>query len=224
MSSIEGWVAILGVLLGLVSASRPARAADWGDRKLVVEGVTGLGTPVGLFGVLGRVDPVPWVSIGGGVGKSLGGVQYAGLVLGRVPFTARGRTLPALTLGASYSVGGSFDFDPNPTCWIEDCRNEWVHSSYHLANAHWVGLELGGEVRFEKGLSLRGFGGLAKITNPGSAVCKNYDQESNEWTRGPCRVRLPDAGPNISLFPDISGPPGMPDVIWVLGAAAGYAF
>jgi len=223
--SIHRCLGVLGVLGVFVFVARPGQAADWTDRRFVIEGVTGFGTPVGLLGVLGRVDVIPWGSIGGGVGTSLSGVEYAGTLLGRIPFKTRGRTLGALTLGTSYSVGGSHDFDPNPSCWIEDCRSYWVHSRYHLANAHWVSLELGAEGRLDNGLSVRGFGGVAKLTNASSAACENYDRNRQEWFAGQCEVPLGDAGhSHDTLLPDLSGPSGMPDVIWVLGTAIGYAF
>lgn len=210
------------VLLSFPSAAR-ARSPSWADRRLVLEGMAGFGTPVGVIGAVARVEPIPWLSLGSGVGVSLGGAEYAGLLLGRLPINDGPKWLSALTLGGSYSVGGGYQYNPNPSCWVEDCRDRWVDSAYEITDAHWLGVELGSELRARNGLSLRGFVGLAKLTNPGSATCRNYDPESNDWPAGPCRVPLPDAASSRDFFPDISGPPGAPDVIWVLGAAVGYA-
>ncbi len=211
------------VTLSLACAAAAAGPPSWSDRQLVLESVTGFGTPVGLFGAIARVEPLPWLSAGGGAGVSIRGPQYSALLLGRLPLRAETNWLSALTLGASYSVGGSYAHDPNPTCWVEDCRDRWVDSVYALAHARWLGVELGAEFRARNGLSLRGFGGLAKLTNPGDATCKNFDRTRNAWLSGPCKVPLADAPSMQSIFPDISGPPGTPDLIWVLGLAVGYA-
>jgi hypothetical protein len=179
---------------------------------------------VGAIGAIARVEPFAWLSAGGGAGVSLGGAEFGGLLLGRIPLLADANWLSGLTLGASYSVGGSYSHDSNPTCWVEDCRERWVDSKYRLADAHWLGVELGAELRARNGLSLRGFAGLAKLTNPGGVTCKNYDREGNTWLSGPCKVPLSAAPSTQDVLPDISGPPGTPDVIWVLGAGVGYAF
>lgn len=212
------------VFVLLLSSSAFARSPAWTDRRLVLEGVAGFGTPVGVIGAIARLDPIPYVSVGGGIGTSIGGAEYAGILLGRLPVDAGPKWLVALTLGGSYSVGGAYHYNPNPSCWIEDCRDRWVHSAYEVADAHWVSAELGMELRSRSGLSLRGFAGLAKLTNPSSVTCRNYDRASNDWPVGPCTAPLPDAARSQDgFFPDISGPPGTPDVIWVLGVAVGYA-
>jgi hypothetical protein len=212
-------------ILAAVSLSSPAgaRPPSWTDRRLVLEGMAGFGTPVGLVGAALRVEPIPWLSVGGGAGVSLGGAEYAGMLLGRIPLRADPDWLSALTLGGSYSIGGSYHHNPNPSCWVEDCRDRWVDSAYELANPHWLGVELGAELRARSGLSLRGFAGLAKLTNPGDVTCQNYDRASNDWLPGPCKAPLSDAPSSRDILVDISGPPGTPDVIWVLGLAVGYA-
>jgi hypothetical protein len=223
--------AFVGAALGaaIVASTSAAHCEEkplpaWSDRRLVVEGVAGFGTPVGLAGVIARFDVVPWISIGGGGGLSPGGVEYTGLVLGR-PVLVRGlKALTALTLEAGYSAGGTYDVNPNHSCLINDCRQEWTHPVYHLRNAQWIDVEAGVEVRFLSGVSFRVFGGIAKLANPHSATCKTYDLQTDAWTPAPCAPPIEQANRGSALFPDISGPSGAPDLIFVLGGAVGYAF
>ncbi len=227
---IRSACAALGAALAAVLLANASRAQtlekpplDWADRRLVLEGVLGFGTPVGLAGVMARFDVAPWVSIGAGIGRTLGGPQCAALILGRLPVARSRKALLALTLESGYSTGAAYDYDPNPSCW--DCAHMWTRPVYHVRNAHWVDMELGLEVRFASGFSVRPFAGIAKLVNPGSATCKTYDQVTRDWSPAPCDPPINRASEGSSaFFPNLDGPSGDGDMIFVLGIAIGYAF
>jgi hypothetical protein len=199
------------------------RAPSFVDRPLVLEGVLGLGTPVGAIGAVARLTPLPWVSFGVGGGLSPSGKEYAVLVLGRIPISTRSGLRVGVDVGGAYSAGGTYSVNPNPGCPIEDCRAEWTQPSYSLGNAHWLNLDVGMEVQFPSGFSLRAFAGIAKLANPGAARCEVYTRTTDAWAAGPCTPPINEAGRAGGLLPDVRGPSNAADVLFVLGAAVGYA-
>jgi len=157
---------------------------------------------------MARVEPAPWLSVGGGIGVSpFEGTAYGAMALVRVPLHHEQNFLSALTFDTGYSVGASHGFNPNETCWVEDCRNHWTHVVHHVPNAGWVHLQVGVEGRFEpSGIYFRGFTGFATGLNPNSGTCTLYNQQTEHEDPVPCN--------------DLSF--GQRSVL-VLGIALGYA-
>jgi hypothetical protein len=174
---------------------------------VVVVGVAGLATPVGSLGVIGRVEPVPWLSIGGGVGRGVVQTEYGGLVLFRIPIRRQPTPLLAATVDTGYSVGEGHTFSRNARCLVEDCRDTWTDLNYQIEHPHYVHLEGGIEMRFATGVSLRGFVGGAWVVNPGSATCTKYNHDTSLVEDVPCN-------PSLSVS---NG------TLLVVGVALGYA-
>ncbi|HVU03451.1 MAG TPA: hypothetical protein VHE30_16945 [Polyangiaceae bacterium] len=204
------WVS-RSLLLVMVATSLVARTArceeaapEFRNRHVSVEGVVGFGTPVGSLGVLGRVDPLPWLSAGGGVGETLRGERVYGLLALFRPLVRRSAgTVKAFTVDAGYSWGASYEL--SPFC-MDDCRELYTTVIHRVPDAHWVHVQLGGEVRFEpSGLFLRGFAGIARIVNPNSGPCSLHDE----------------GGPDVSAPCDSIGA-GRGNVL-SLGLTVGYA-
>jgi hypothetical protein len=146
-----------------------------------ISGVVGLGTPVGLVGVEGRLDATPWVFLTAGVGMNGGPLiahedpapQVAAMAHLRLPvsedwFEGRSRQL-AFSAGYGRSRG----------------KHEWHYFALFDDNADyggtkkgtlwWHNFELAGEKRvLRTGLPafvIRVFAGVAVAGNPGDLHC-----------------------------------------------------
>ncbi len=160
---------------GSGSSARWLAGADspWAKRPWTVEANASLwGSPTGQIGVGAEFAPLPWASIGAGVGVSLFGPQYGAMARVR-PVSFRASTgesiAPYVGLGVS---GGKYKVGT-------DCRSScpgflspgdgqalrvWDH-------AFWGNLELGVEVRLLTGVSFRGFAGYERNLRPSAGQC-----------------------------------------------------
>jgi hypothetical protein len=158
-----------------VAPSRSAAATprgQWAERPFAADAVLGFATPVGEAG--GTVDYalVPRLSLGGGVGTNLQGLQLAGGA--RFRFTPQ---RPASLFAGAWYSQGPFDQGVGTRYGIVSAV---LHGAERLTDharptpwrrwdqARWVNLELGGEERRPGGFDARGFCGVALLLNPKS--------------------------------------------------------
>jgi len=150
----------------------PASPHPWRRRPFSLDAVIGIATPWGLGGVSGEVAPIEPLSIGGGVGTNLLGLQLAAMA--RLRFTPAERS--SFYVGAGYSQGrhhqsesnrdGVFSLLTGPlTAMGHDTERgrDWK-------TARWLDVELGLERREDRGLGVRGFVGSALLLNAGQGA------------------------------------------------------
>ena len=154
----------------------------WRARPFALDAVLGIATPFGLAGISAEVAPIEYVSIGGGVGSNLFGMQLAAMARVRVSPEKRS----SFFLGAGYSQGhhyqshgvqdGVFSLFTGPL-------SSMSHNSYRdleWSTARWVNIEVGGERREPRGFDIRGFVGCAILLNSEDGVLSTkqgeYDQ------------------------------------------------
>ncbi len=164
--------------VALTLAATPARTDDaWNDerrdahregdgdfsvwrRQLAIAGHVGFGTPYGLAGVAVEATPIPWWTIGGGVGTSFSGPQLA--VSSRVRYLF-GHS--ALAAGMAASRG---PYDTNDG-WGGTWRKHWDHAA-------WLAFEGSIEHRWSTGMEVRFYLGASGLLNPSSGECTPNDR------------------------------------------------
>lgn len=154
----------------------------WRARPFALDAVLGIATPFGLAGIAADFAPSEYVSLSGGVGSNLFGMQLA--TMARVRFSPEKRN--SFFLGAGYSQGhhhqshglqdGVFSLFTGPF-------SSMSHNSYRdleWSTARWVNIEVGAERRESGGLDIRGFIGCAILLNSEDGVLSpkqgEYDQ------------------------------------------------
>jgi hypothetical protein len=140
--------------------------SPWLARPLSVETQLGDSAPLGTAGATIGYSPVPWATIGAGVGLEQRHVQLA--VIPRV-HQLLSETL-ALSVGAGISAGASSD------AGRDDLRHTLCMSCSEahertFALAWWGNAELSLEDREPWGLAWRFFVGGARVLNPGDGTC-----------------------------------------------------
>ena len=154
------------VLFVLLAAVTPATGAEPGAAPIANSAIyfeSGLGSPLGIFGVesVTRVAPRLEIAIGAGIGLAAAesGMQPSfGQVLqwSLMPRLLLGNSTGGLTIGVGASGGGYGDWGAKFLCWDDPCP-----SSYHVIYAVWANAEIGGEVWATSGLAVRFFAGWA---------------------------------------------------------------
>lgn len=147
------------VLLGalglprLASAeSRSERASVW-DPPISVAVVTGLGTPTGLAGATLDVTPVRYLTVGGGAGMGVDGLQQEGHLRLRIPIGP-----VAVTFGGGVSSGPHVNHEGKILCAI---AHEGVCWHRRWDRAWWKNADVAFEMRTSEGFELRAFVGVA---------------------------------------------------------------
>jgi hypothetical protein len=150
-------------------ATRPPD--PWATRPLLAELQFGIGTPIGLAGLVIDYSPVPILGLNAGVGLGPGGVEYA--VASRLRVIRAGRrTHVALYLGGGLS-GGAYNSEyAGPDIAVDGSQGNFENPvpHYHFDTAFWTNLEAGVEIRFKSNLSLRPFAGAEYLLNPGDGT------------------------------------------------------
>jgi hypothetical protein len=149
-----------------------AEPHPWRARPFALDAELGIATPFGLAGVSAEVAPIEYVSLGGGVGGNLLGVQYVGMA--RLRFTPERRA--SFYFGSGYTQGpheqgqgtqdGVFGVFTGPL-------SSMGHSSprgHTWKTARWINAELGVEQRGKQGIDMRGFLGSCFLLNPEDGV------------------------------------------------------
>lgn len=206
-------LALAVLIVASLSFASSARADDaWNDerrdaphegdhdvsvwsRKLAIDAQLGFGAPLGFAGVAFEATPVPWWTLGAGVGMSFSGLQLA--VSSRVRYLW-GHSAIAAGLGLSRGPYGAI----SPIC----CDDFGWRA--HWDAAYWLDFDLFSiEHRWSSGRELRFYLGVASLLNPGDSACSGYGDANY---RPPCE---PHSG---TLFPNATMP--------YLGFAYGFAF
>jgi hypothetical protein len=126
----------------------------WSRRPFAIMGVYGVGTPVGILGVVVEYTPIRAITLSAGVGGS-DGAQFA--------FTPR-VSLP-LSDYVSFSVGGGVSGGHYREHSLYDGPGrEW-------RRAIWANGEASMEGRLTKGFSWRAFLGVGQVLNTPSSAC-----------------------------------------------------
>lgn len=155
----------------------------WRARPFALDAVLGIATPFGLAGISAEFAPIESVSIGGGFGSNLVGVQLAAM--------ARLRVSPekstSFFFGAGYSQGRHYQghgVQDGVFSLLAAPLSSMGHRSYRdleWRTARWVNIEVGGERREARGLDIRGFVGCAVLLNSEDGVLSPkqgaYDEE-----------------------------------------------
>ncbi len=187
-------------LVWLIAAARSAHAASpepneprFSDRPISLEARSGVSTSVGLLGVVAELTPIDRLSFGGGIGNNgLGPIWGLHLRARPVLFGAdRHGNIAALTLEGAYSRGRYEGFDltgvmaslcegesPDP--------NDGCYSVQVIARTvSWGQLELGGELRFWSGVSLRASLGIATALGSPDWQCLHDGQTNSCGSKAP---------------------------------------
>ena len=124
------WLFTSGIAVIALSTVTPTSAFGrevspaWHD-WLAVEGHLGLGTPMGFAGLAADLTPHPLVSINVGLGKGVGGAQYAAMARVRPLFLGE---VFALGLGGGVSHGDTTNFVfPGDSPEIRYTQATWVN-------------------------------------------------------------------------------------------------
>jgi hypothetical protein len=152
-----------------------------------VNGVAGLGTPVGLYGVEGRLDLVRWFFLTAGVGLNPA-PQIAATAHLRFP-------LPSAIPDRQFALSAGYGLSRGEHQW-DDWRainfdQESEDRARKVGLLWWQNFQLGAEARVRSvGLPIVVcglFAGLAVAMNPGDLHCYGYEPDD-------CERRFPDAG------------------------------
>jgi hypothetical protein len=165
-----------------VASVQQSEPHPWQARPFALDGVLGIATPFGLAGVFVEYAPVEALSLGGGVGTNLLGLQLAGMA--RFRFTPEQRG--SLFFGAGYSQGAHYQghgVQDGVFSLLTGPLAQNSHNSYRYlewSTARWINLEVGGERRNQSGFDARGFVGVAILLNADDGVLSEqrdrYDQ------------------------------------------------
>lgn len=158
------------LLLGLLLLPRSAGAAEtlekretvW-DRPLSIALVTGLGTPNGLAGATLDVTPIRYLTLGGGGGMAIDGLQQEGHARLRIPIGAG-----AVTLGGGVSTGPYLNHGGKALCSI---AYEGVCWHRRWERAWWKNVDVAFEMRTRDGFELRTFLGVAGQVDTPETEC-----------------------------------------------------
>ena len=164
---------------------------SFGARPIALELRTGLSTSVGLLGLVGELTPLDRVTIGGGIGNNgLGRIWGAHLRARPLLFRPdRHGNVGAITIESAYSRSryqglnlGDFassicegdPSDPHGNCYSPNVVPQMVS---------WLQVELGAELRFRSGVSLRGSFGVATSLRAPHWQCTSHGQPAPcaEW-------------------------------------------
>jgi hypothetical protein len=152
-----------------------------------VNGVVGVGTPVGLYGIEGRLDLVRWLFLTAGVGVNPA-PQIAATAHLRVP-------LPGAIPDRQFALSAGYGLSGGEHKW-DDWRSinfdqESEDRAKKVGLLWWQNVQLGAEARVRSvGLPVIVcglFAGMAVAMNPGDLHCYGYEPEA-------CERRFPDAG------------------------------
>jgi hypothetical protein len=155
-----------------VAGVQQSEPHPWQARPFAIDGVIGIATPFGLAGVSVEYAPVEALSLGGGLGTNLVGLQLAGMA--RLRFTPEQRS--SLFFGAGYSQGAHYQghgVQDGVLSLITGPLAQNSHNSHRYlewSTARWINLEVGGERRNESGFDARGFVGIAILLNADDGV------------------------------------------------------
>jgi hypothetical protein len=156
---------MLPLLLLTVLSPTPAHPSPWAEHSLGVELGTGLGAPAGAASIGLDWTPLPWLSLGGGIGagrsfdlfSESGGFQAA--FMPRLRFVVAGW---GVSMGAGPSLG-SFE-------WCDSCPFEGG-DRWQWSRAFWLNVEGGLEYRWRSGVGVRFSLGTARLENPDAVTC-----------------------------------------------------
>jgi hypothetical protein len=170
----------------VVVAAPPARASEadgtarWAH-SIAVDGVVGLGTPVGFGGVDVEYTPVPWLTLSAGLGANAEGAQEA---LG-----ARLRGIPRPGVAMAFGVGAS----TGPYATVEPLIAFFddPQQHYRWTRAYWLNVDFSIERRWDNGLEMRWFLGLASLLNSSATSCISHDPEAGNGEDRPCSTDAP---------------------------------
>jgi len=151
----------------------PLANAVWSERRLSLAAQLGVQAPLGLMGVELEYAPLTWLSVGGGVGRTLtGNIDWetaAGLwVTPRFVFDA---SALGVDVGVSASPYDSFEYMEEHAPW----------ASYPLAG--WLNVAGQYEYLSDGGFLFRTFLGAATLLNPAEGHCDDGDGNTVECKR-----------------------------------------
>lgn len=161
-----------------------APAAGYAARPFHLELIAGVATTVGLLGVAGDIDLGNALSLGGGIGTNILGRDYEAHVRVRPLYklSADRAFFSALTLEAAFasSLNSNTNSDLLP---FGDCNSLDINSSCYdppvvPERVYWAQAELGWEVMFASGVTLRLATGFAQEIRSPNWHCRGYDSNS----------------------------------------------
>ena len=149
-------------------ASGPPTRFD--DQHFGVEARAGIGTSVGLIGIVGEYTPIDWLTVGVGIGDNPWGIVGDAHARFRLyePTPKAGKRR-ALTLELAYSRGryGALPWFDVFASMCEGSPNDVGGNCYSPRVGpevvNWAQVELGWEIRYRSGISLRPSIGIARL-------------------------------------------------------------
>lgn len=170
------FLALFTAPFGATAAETPSessiRSVSAGDevRLLEIEGVLGLGTPLGYAGMSIVSRALRPLVLSTGLGAASQGVQWALGARGELDVSSRERLAFGLVWSAGRYAAGSL-------VQVVDATDV-----YYWRHARVVSLEVSLSERISRALSARPFLGLGVVTNPGDAICANPSSTCNAST------------------------------------------
>jgi hypothetical protein len=177
--------AFLAGVAALVAA--PSARADEDDRvsrwapSIALDGVVGLGTPVGFGGGMLEYTAIPWLTLSAGLGANGQGLQEA------LGVRLRGSPRP----GVAFAFGVCGSTGPYAAAEPLIAFFDTPQDNYTWKRAYWINVDFSIERRWDNGLEMRWFMGLATLANNSATSCVTWDSPSGSGQPMSCNTEMP---------------------------------